>query len=87
MDEPPVPPAVEVEDVEGDEPLSDEPAVAATAADASTAPELGVERDASAFVAEYVAYKCRHIRDLGQLSSTARLFYGSEPLVAYHKSG
>ena len=68
MDEPPVPPAVEVED---DEPLPDEPAVAATAADASTVPELGVEREALAFVAGYVAYKCRHIRDLGQPSSTA----------------
>ena len=72
MDQPPLPPAEvdDGDDDDGDDPRPDEAAEAA--AIAAAPPELGVEREALAFVAGYVAFKCKHIRDdLGQPTSSA----------------
>ena len=63
MDQPPLPAAVIDEDDTSDEP---------TPAASPATQELGFERQGLAFVAGYVAFKCRHIRDdLGQLTSSA----------------
>ena len=63
MDQPPLPAAVIDEDDTSDEP---------TPAASPATQELGFERQGLAFVAGYVAFKCRHIRDdLGQPTSSA----------------
>ena len=65
MDQPPLPPAM----CDGDDPL---PVTEGATAAAPATDELGVHREALAFVAGYVASKCRHLHSgLGQPTSCA----------------
>ena len=66
MGQPPLPAAI-IDETDEDDPL---PGGAAAAAPPETH-ELGFEREGLAFVAGYVAFKCRHLRDdLGQPTSS-----------------